>query len=40
VWATNGAEFPDLTGATFATFLDSEVKRWAEVVKTSGAKLD
>ena len=40
VWATNGAEFPDITGATFATFLDSEVKRWGEVVKTSGAKLD
>lgn len=40
VWATNGAEFPDLTGAKFAAFLDGEVKRWAEVVKASGAKLD
>lgn len=40
VWATNGAEFPDLTGPQFGAFVDSEIKRWAEVVKTSGAKLD
>lgn len=40
VWATNGAEFPDLTGAQFGAFVDSEIKRWAEVVKASGAKLD
>ena len=40
VWAANGAEFPDLTGAQFGAFVDSEIKRWADVVKTSGAKLD
>jgi tripartite-type tricarboxylate transporter receptor subunit TctC len=40
VWATNGAEFPDLTGAKFGAFVDSEVKRWSDVVKASGAKLD
>ena len=40
VWATNGAEFPDLTGPQFGAFVDSEIKRWAEVVKASGAKLD
>jgi tripartite-type tricarboxylate transporter receptor subunit TctC len=40
VWAANGAEFPDVTGAQFGAFVDSEIKRWAEVVKTSGAKLD
>jgi tripartite-type tricarboxylate transporter receptor subunit TctC len=40
VWANNGAQFPDVTGAQFGTFVDSEIKRWADVVKASGAKLD
>lgn len=39
-WALNGAEFPNLTGPEFGKFVDSEIKRWAEVVKISGAKLD
>ena len=39
-WAANGAEFPDVTGAQFGTFVSAEIKRWAEVVKASGAKLD
>jgi tripartite-type tricarboxylate transporter receptor subunit TctC len=39
-WAANGAEFPDLTGAQFGAFVNGEIKRWAEVVKISGAKLD
>lgn len=39
-WASNGAEFPNLTGPQFGAFVDSEIKRWAEVVKISGAKLD
>ena len=39
-WAANGAEFPDLTGAQFGEFVSAEIKRWAEVVKASGAKLD
>jgi tripartite-type tricarboxylate transporter receptor subunit TctC len=39
-WAANGAEFPDLTGAQFGAFVSAEIKRWAEVVKVSGAKLD
>jgi tripartite-type tricarboxylate transporter receptor subunit TctC len=40
VWATNGAEFPDMSQQQFGTFVSSEIKRWAAVVKASGAKLD
>lgn len=39
-WANNGAEFGTLTPAQFGAFVSSEVKRWATVVKASGAKLD
>lgn len=39
-WAANGAEFGTLTPQQFGNFVSSEVKRWAVVVKTSGAKLD
>jgi tripartite-type tricarboxylate transporter receptor subunit TctC len=39
-WANNGAEFPNLTGAQFGQFVNNEIKRWAAVVKASGAKLD
>jgi tripartite-type tricarboxylate transporter receptor subunit TctC len=40
IWASNGAEFPDLSGPQFGAFVNSEIKRWATVVKASGAKLD
>ena len=39
-WAGLGAEPPALVGEAFGTFVNAEVKRWAEVVKASGAKLD
>jgi tripartite-type tricarboxylate transporter receptor subunit TctC len=39
-WANNGAEFGKLTPAQFGAFVAAEVKRWAAVVKASGAKLD
>ncbi len=39
-WANNGAEFPNLTGAQYGEFIGAEIKRWAVVVKASGAKLD
>jgi tripartite-type tricarboxylate transporter receptor subunit TctC len=40
LWANQGAEFPALTGAAFGNFVNGEVRRWAQVVKASGAKLD
>jgi len=39
-WANNGAEFGNLSPQQFGNFVSNEVKRWASVVKTSGAKLD
>ena len=39
-WNSLGAETPDLYGDAYGSFVTSEIKRWAEVVKSSGAKLD
>jgi len=39
-WASNGAEFGNLSPQQFGSFVSNEIKRWAAVVKTSGAKLD
>jgi len=40
IWAQNGSEIPNLTMAPFGNFVSAEIKRWAAVVKTSGAKLE
>ena len=40
IWAGLGANPPTLWGADFGQFVGAETKRWAEVVKSSGAKLD
>jgi tripartite-type tricarboxylate transporter receptor subunit TctC len=40
IWAQQGAEFPNLTQPQFAAFIDSEVKRWAGVVKAANIKAD
>ena len=40
IWANNGADFGNLTPPQFGAFVSSEVKRWASVVKASGAKLE
>jgi tripartite-type tricarboxylate transporter receptor subunit TctC len=40
VWASQGAEFGSQTPQQFGQFVGAEVKRWAGVVKLSGAKLD
>ena len=40
VWLNNGSEIPAFTPDQFAQFQRAEVKRWAEVVQRSGAKID
>lgn len=40
VWNGLGADIPNLYGDAFGRMVSSETKRWAEVVKRSGAKLD
>jgi tripartite-type tricarboxylate transporter receptor subunit TctC len=40
MWNGLGTDVPNLYGDAFGRFVSSEVKRWAEVVKSSGAKLD
>jgi tripartite-type tricarboxylate transporter receptor subunit TctC len=39
-WTNLGTEVPNLYGDAFGQFVSSEVRRWATVVKASGAKLD
>jgi tripartite-type tricarboxylate transporter receptor subunit TctC len=39
-WAGLGALPPNLWGADYGRFVNSEIKRWHEVVKSSGAKMD
>lgn len=40
IWANQGAEFGNLSQQQFGEFVSAEVKRWAKVVKLSGAKLE
>ena len=40
IWAANGSDIPNVTTTAYANFVDAEVKRWATVVKASGAKLE
>jgi len=39
-WTGLGTETPNLWGEDFGKFVGAEIKRWADVVKTSGVKLD
>lgn len=38
LWASNGSATPNMTGADFGTFVDSEIKRWGGVVKQAGVQ--
>ncbi len=40
IWASQGAEFSNFSQQQFASFVSGEIKRWTQVVKASGAKLD
>ena len=40
IWAGNGSDTATMSQQDFAKFLNSEIKRWAAVTKSSGAKLD
>lgn len=40
IWAANGSETPNLYGEAFGKLVNSDIKRWAGVVKKSGATLD
>ncbi|MDO5625166.1 MAG: tripartite tricarboxylate transporter substrate-binding protein [Pseudomonadota bacterium] len=40
VWDGQGASFPDVAAAAFGQLVHDEIRRWAEVVKISGAKLE
>ena len=40
IWTNNGSEIPNVTMAAYGSFVNAEIKRWAAVVKASGAKLE
>jgi tripartite-type tricarboxylate transporter receptor subunit TctC len=40
IWTAQGADFPNLAGAQFDAFIKTELRKWSQVVKASGAKLD
>jgi len=40
IWLQNGSETPVFTPDQFAQFEHAEIKRWADVVQRSGAKID
>ncbi|MGB2816738.1 MAG: tripartite tricarboxylate transporter substrate binding protein [Burkholderiaceae bacterium] len=40
IWANQGSDTSTMSQEQFARFVSSEIKRWAEVTKASGAKLD
>lgn len=40
VWQGQGADFPNVTGAQFGQLIHDEIRKWAAVVKASGARLE
>jgi tripartite-type tricarboxylate transporter receptor subunit TctC len=39
-WTSLGTETPDLWADDYGRFVSAEIKRWAEVVKGAGVKMD
>ena len=39
-WTSLGSDMPTLTGRAFGEFVDSEIRRWADVVKAADIKLE
>ncbi|MFM2054237.1 MAG: hypothetical protein RL456_2274 [Pseudomonadota bacterium] len=39
-WTMLGSDVPTLTGRAFGDFVSGEIRRWADVARASGAKLD
>ncbi|MEO0048570.1 MAG: hypothetical protein RLZZ410_1529 [Pseudomonadota bacterium] len=39
-WLNNGSDTPNLTGEAYGKFVSAEIKRWGDVAKSSGAKMD
>jgi tripartite-type tricarboxylate transporter receptor subunit TctC len=39
VWGKNGSDIVKLTGKDFGAYVNSEIERWAKVVKDAGVKL-
>ena len=40
MWAGQGADFSNVSGERFAKLIHTEIRKWAQVVKLSGAKLE
>ncbi len=40
IWVQNGSDIPQFTQEQFAQFQHAEIKRWADVVQRSGARID
>lgn len=40
IWHNSGSDTPKVSLGQFGAMIDSEIKRWAEVVKASGVKLE
>jgi tripartite-type tricarboxylate transporter receptor subunit TctC len=40
IWASQGAEFPNLSQPQFASFVHGEIQRWSQVVKAANVKAD
>ena len=38
IWAKNGSATPNLAGAEFGKFVNSEIAKWADVVQKAGIK--